>query len=1419
MSVESMPEFPVSSLLPKKETGILSFLNKYPKYDGTGIVIAVFDSGVDPAAPGLQTCTNGTVKILDRLDASGAGDVDTSVVRAPNADGTLPGLTGRTLKIPSSWHNPSGQFHLGVKSAYSLYPSKLREKLMKERKEQFFEPQHKKLQEDAMRKVQKQRHNNSVSTLASASSADDNESSSCEGGASKGLLLGCCSQDTLPADSDSNTAMGCQSSGTPGPVPSQSVNYSSFLEKQMKEEAEAEVALLSTLIKKHQDIGPAYDCVVYHDGKCWRACIDTSEKGDLESGVHLGEYRHTHEWSFLNARDSFTVSINVHNDGNVLEVVGMCSSHGTHVSSIAAAHFPGQPERCGVAPGAQIVSITIGDSRVHGMETGTALSRAMSWVMDNPFYKVDIINMSYGEHSHSAVAGRLGEMACDVVNKYGILWVASASNHGPGLSTVGSPPDFYSDCIIGIGAYISPDMMRAEYSMMDKLPGTAYTWSSRGPTTDGGRGVSVCAPGGAITSMPSFTNKTSQLLNGTSMSSPHAAGCAALLLSGLRQAGRCYTPYSVRRAIQNTALRLDLEPFVQGHGLIQVEKAFEYLLENSAADQSKMAPEDKMRFVIECGNKSQKGIYLRNWLGNKSVDVSVTVEPIQFDEARGDDEVKRSLNLDLVLACDAPWVSCPDCLQMSYTPRSLVVRINPHGLERGRVHFTSIRAYVAGAVQRGPLFDIPVTVVVPIVELEHGYFFKSQPEVYRAGCVRRLFVRVPEGASWAQFAIKSSNSDQNQRMTLHAVQLFPQCCVLTYDHYKTFSCLYPEEQSVTSFAVNPGLTLELCVARWWAAPHDTTIEFSVSFHGIRPTSDNITLFSNSSVQRVDVISKLRSEEIWAQAVVKHHVQSLLPYESRIEVLGGLRDTIPVGRPIYQLVLSYALSVPKTTEVQPKCCLLNDYLYESAVESQLWMLFDSKKQYLGAGDAYSHKYSIKLDKGEYVVKQHVRHEKTELLEKLQEMPMTIITKLSQEVKLDAYATHYNALTGGKKMGCSVMQPGEIVPIFFNMPNLQDKVFKSLNLSAGHVLSGTVSFAKDDLARRVDLYPLRIVLCEPINWKKRGPTAAGDDARKESKVTSEYSDAVRDMKINWITKLEYSASETLYREVCQEHPNFLQTHVARLLNIDNHFNTPPFGASTVCTYAAYDDFCTCHQNEEAEVISTVEAASEPEQATTTTATSEVEAQCDQQEDPHPPIPEENQEVSEEDESSGIKRRRDIWLQWRDAVVEASSQVLKCVDLPELLSFLGTKLDARSDANKTKMERHKMAIIDALCKKGLALAFPYVPRLLYWYPSSGTSETSYPLPPDAVLTELDSIAITILKLIEPSDAKVMSFFVSYYQVRRLYATAARLLLKHLEDKHLKEGTLRLATLYHLLGYHHIVEEIFRSLPLRFPEKYLSF
>ena len=103
-----------ATLIPKRETGVLEFLEKYPEFDGRDVVIAVFDPGVDPAAAGLQTTSTDERKIVDLIDASGSGDVDTSTVVEPDDNGTLTGLSGRTLTLPKDIENPSGKFHIGI---------------------------------------------------------------------------------------------------------------------------------------------------------------------------------------------------------------------------------------------------------------------------------------------------------------------------------------------------------------------------------------------------------------------------------------------------------------------------------------------------------------------------------------------------------------------------------------------------------------------------------------------------------------------------------------------------------------------------------------------------------------------------------------------------------------------------------------------------------------------------------------------------------------------------------------------------------------------------------------------------------------------------------------------------------------------------------------------------------------------------------------------------------------------------------------------------------------------------------------------------------------------------------------------------------------------------------------------------------
>ncbi len=63
------------SFLPLGASRADEFVAGHPTYDGRGVIIFIFDTGVDPGIDGLQTTTESKRKIIDVRDVSGTGDV------------------------------------------------------------------------------------------------------------------------------------------------------------------------------------------------------------------------------------------------------------------------------------------------------------------------------------------------------------------------------------------------------------------------------------------------------------------------------------------------------------------------------------------------------------------------------------------------------------------------------------------------------------------------------------------------------------------------------------------------------------------------------------------------------------------------------------------------------------------------------------------------------------------------------------------------------------------------------------------------------------------------------------------------------------------------------------------------------------------------------------------------------------------------------------------------------------------------------------------------------------------------------------------------------------------------------------------------------------------------------------------------
>ncbi len=344
------------------------------------------------------------------------------------------------------------------------------------------------------------------------------------------------------------------------------------------------------------------------------------------------------------------------------------NGHGSHVAGIAAAASNNGTGVAGISWGAKILPVKVLDA--FGMGSVADLAQGIIWAAD---HGARVMNISSGTPELSQTLEDAVNYAHDTK---GILIVSSVGNDGGfgGFNPTYYPASFPN--VVGVAATDSNDR-RA-------------TFSERGPFVD------VAAPGVSIVSCVLTGLGTPALggdyeyLSGTSMSSPHVAGLAALIWS----ANTSLSNEQVARLIESTAVDLGLpgQDTFYGYGRIDA-----YAAARAATSGILSMSAGSAKFLTELNARQSTRVLNIANLGGVSFDWTATISPT------------------------VPWLTVTPASgrvgQLSTRPVTLTASLT--GISSAGAYTTSVILNGQGDVQNSPVL-LPVS--LEVVDRLNGHY-------------------------------------------------------------------------------------------------------------------------------------------------------------------------------------------------------------------------------------------------------------------------------------------------------------------------------------------------------------------------------------------------------------------------------------------------------------------------------------------------------------------------------------------------------------------------------------------------------------------------------------------------------------------------------------------------------------------------
>jgi len=510
------------------------------------------------------------------------------------------------------------------------------------------------------------------------------------------------------------------------------------------------------------------------DDDDWVAFLDRNADGDLADEQPLHDYAHAQESFHLGghdphaAADLVAYALNLWPDDKEAALFFDGNGHGTHVAGCAAGFgINGQEGYNGIAPGAQILALKIGNcSLAGGATTPGSMVRAWRYAVEKAeeLEMPLVIQMSYGigsEHEGTAEAERLINQLLAEHPK--VAATVSAGNEGPGLSTIGLPAA--ADEVLAVGAAFARTTAELIYGISwpeDRM----FSFSSRGGEL---AKPEIVAPGFEASSVPDWGDGN-DVYRGTSMASPQAAGAVALLYSAALAADVPVRRDLLRAALTRTARELPgYGPLDQGPGMVDVPRAWEAYRELGGRDRWDPVTYSVTTESPAMASGSGPAVFYRgDFYPRGDLRHRISVKAV-FDKDAPEAAIKRFYRT-LDLECAADWLTLdkPSTYLKQQVAATIPIAFRADRLQRPGLYQTRIEAY-DGELDRaersrlGAELSVPVAVVVPHRLTASGRLAETTPAM-EASMVERVFVRLAESTASLTVEVELPRAEQERQV-------------------------------------------------------------------------------------------------------------------------------------------------------------------------------------------------------------------------------------------------------------------------------------------------------------------------------------------------------------------------------------------------------------------------------------------------------------------------------------------------------------------------------------------------------------------------------------------------------------------------------------------------------------------------------